>query len=180
MQGGLQYMDMGFDRVKSDLKFLDEIHPEIGRVNDLAQGTQKDVIFRTRYQYVNVQYLLIKNIKIKTKNTDLEGLKFSFTFGASASVLLEHEVHAKLVGFTAYGQKDFHIKKTGYDAAPFNFNAIVGARFDYPLYPKTNLYVHPNLVLPFLNAGYANERHHLYGIGLEVGLSFSLQKNRKE
>ena len=172
---GLQYQNFGFKRVKENLKFRDTIHPEIGRINDLSQTGSNYVDFNYRYHYLAIPALLNYQFHAnKTKTTTINWL-----IGGSIAGLLKHDVRAVLRGFSAYGEKVFILKNSNEQAALLNVNLQTGLRLENLIYAKnTWIFVQPMLYVPILTANYGKERHHLFSIGVEIGLAFKIDKDK--
>ncbi len=172
---GLQYQNIGFTRTKKNLKFRDTIHPEIGRVNDLSQTGEIYVDFNYRYHYLAIPFLYSYQFYgKKDKSTTLHWL-----VGGSIAGLLKHDVRAVLHGFSAYGKKVFILKNEGEQAALLNANIHLGLRLENEVYKNTWLFAQPIAYLPILNANYGKERHHLFSLGIEVGIAFKIEEKKK-
>ena len=168
---GLQFYNFGFMRKKENLKFLDTIHPEIGRMFDMSQTGINYVNFMYRYYYASVPFIYERLIG-KTKK-----VQSYFQLGGALGGLISHSIRADLHGFSAQGKKKFILKNDSEQAARLMFNLQMGVRVESVLYDKNSyIFVQPTLYLPILTANYAPERHHLYALGLELGVIFKIKK----
>lgn len=172
---GLQYQNMGFTRTKKNLKFRDTIHPEIGRVNDLSQTGEIYVDFNYRYHYFALPFLYDAQFYAnKEKSTTLHWLA-----GGSIAGLFKHDIRAVLRGFSAFGEKVFILKNEDEQAALINANIHLGLRLENIVYKNTWIFAQPMVYIPILNANYGKERHHLYSLGVEVGIAFKIEEKKK-
>ncbi len=168
---GIHFLNIGFTRKKSNLKFLDTIHPEIGIVADISQIGDKYVLFNYRYQHISLPFLYHTQFRIKK----FKSSKIYYSVGGSLSYLLNHDIKAKLYGFSAYGKKEFILENAKEEPSRINLNVQTGIRFENMIYPnKTWIFVQPTVYFPLLTANYGQERHHLYAYGLEIGLHYLL------
>ncbi|MEZ4805532.1 MAG: hypothetical protein R2852_08650 [Bacteroidia bacterium] len=167
---GIQFHNFGFTRKKENLKFLDTIHPQIGRVNDLSQTGGAYVDFHYRYYYLSVPLLFSKKISGKSlKNTSIHWM-----YGGSASVLIKHDIFAKFHGFsTRGGKKEYILDNSSGQPERINVNLQTGLRIENALYgDETFVYLQPEILLPVLNANGSKERHRLWTLGIQVGIYY--------
>jgi hypothetical protein len=167
---GLQFQNFGFARKKDNLRFLDTIHPEIGIMNDLSQTGGAYVDFNYRYAYLAVPILFSQQISSKKKpNTTVH-----LIYGGSIAALIKHDIRAVLHGFSTRGnQKVYTFKNPSENVDRINVNLHGGLRIENMLYNKSTwVFVQPELFVPTLNANSSNERHHLWAIGLQVGIYY--------
>lgn len=167
---GLQFQNFGFTRKKDNLHFLDTIHPDIGIMNDLSQTGGAYVDFNYRYAYLAIPMLFSTQISSKKKPNTL----VHFIYGGSIAALLKHDVRAVLHGFSTRGnQKIYTLKNPGENVDRINVNLHAGLRIENMLYNKSTwVFVQPEIFVPTLNANSSNERHHLWAIGLQVGIYY--------
>jgi len=170
---GLQFQNFGFTRKKDNLRFLDTIHPEIGIMNDLSQTGGAYVDFNYRYAYLAIPILFSQQISSKKKlNTTVH-----LIYGGSISALMKHDIRAVLHGFSTRGnQKVYTFKNPSENVDRINVNLHAGLRIENMLYNKSTwVFVQPEIFVPTLNANSSNERHHLWAIGLQVGVYYMPQ-----
>jgi hypothetical protein len=167
---GIQFHNFGFTRKKENLKFLDTIHPQIGRVNDLSQTGGAYVDFHYRYYYLSVPLLFSKKISGKK----LPNTSIHWMYGGSASVLIKHDIFAKFHGFsTRGGKKEYVLDNSAGQPERINVILQTGFRIENALYgDETFVYLQPELLLPVLNANGSSERHRLWTIGVQVGIYY--------
>lgn len=175
----LSYQNMGFKRVKEDVNFGDVIHPnletEFPNQNRIVDVTTipRQIVYHNNYQFIDLSVLFGKDFLFQgLKNKELN---FSWFFGGSIGYMFKHDLFLEYVSFTPYGRKNDVVTNTELDPIPFNISAIVGARMEIDVYPKMKLYLQPNIKKHLLFASYGIERHHLYGLNLEIGLNYSLE-----
>ena len=167
---GLQFQNFGFTRKKDNLNFLDTIHPEIGIMNDLSQTGGAYVDFNYRYAYLAIPILFSQQISSKKKTSTI----VHFIYGGSISALLKHDIRAVLHGFSTRGnQKVYTLKNPSENVDRINVNLHAGLRIENMLYNKSTwVFVQPEVFVPTLNANSGSERHHLWAIGLQVGVYY--------
>lgn len=174
---GLQFHNFGFTRRKENIRFLDTIHPQIGIMQDLSQTGNNYVDFNFRYMYLSIPFLVSTQISGKS----MKSSTLHFVFGGSVSGLLKHDIRAQFHGFSARGKKIFKLDDSESEAGLLNGNAHVGLRLENLVYGKsTFVFLQPTVFMPLLSANYGPQRHHLYALGLEVGLMYKPSKDKKE
>lgn len=167
---GLQFQNLGFTRQKDNLHFLDTIHPGIGVMNDLSQTGGAYVDFNYRYQYIAIPLLFSRQISSKKKtNTTIH-----LVYGGSLAFLMKHDIRAVLHGFSTRGnQKIYHLKNPSEAIDRFNVNLHGGLRIENMLFDKSTwVFAQTELILPTLSANSAAEKHHLWAIGVQVGIYY--------
>lgn len=175
---GMTFADYGFRRVKSDIRFGDWIHPEIGLVADNSQTGTRDVYYDVRYRFVELPLTLMWNTEYGNPWRDLD---VHIMAGIAPGFLVQHETVVRLRGFTTSdGQFTYHINKTGYNANPFNVTLLGGVRIDYVLDKRLHAVIAPTLRLPVLNSSSGvYEQHRSWQLGTEIGLSYRLARDTK-
>ena len=172
---GLQFLNFGFTRERKNLKFKDTIHPEIGIVNDLSQTGSNDVEYNYRYQYLGFPVLFSSKLNIRKMKTS----KLYFMFGGSLCVLINHDIHTRLIGFSARGKKVFNLNGDEDKPTLFNANLQMGMRLENPILDKnTFIFVQPNLYLPILAANRSDMKAQLYAFSVQVGIALKLEKDK--
>lgn len=154
---------------------MDTIHPQIGIVNDLSQTGSNDVEYNYRYQYIGIPFLFSSKLRIRKMKTS----RLHFMFGGAVSGLINHDIKVKLIGFSAFGKKEFRLD--GDEDEPIRFNASLqfGFRLENPLFDEnTFIFVQPDLFLPLIASNRSDMRAQLYGLGLQVGCMINLEKDK--
>lgn len=175
---GLQYQEMGFSRIKENLKFLDTIHPQIGLMFDQSQTGGNYVDFKYRFKYLSLPLMFSNDLsRRKSKNTRIHA-----TYGLSVSVLIEHDILAKLHGFSTRGsQKKFKLDNSESEPGRINANLMGGFRVENLLYGKeTWVFISPEIMIPTLPANLGKERYRLWSLGLQIGIYYRPDKTEKK
>jgi hypothetical protein len=172
---GLQYQNMGFKRLKEDIRFLDTIHPLLGIRADQVQIGPSWVEFRYRYHYLSIPFLYTKEIKRRAKGASGS---FHFIAGGAISGLLKQDINAVFYGFTFKGQKSIKFNETDVSSGLISGNLQIGFRYENKIDgDKLSIFVQPKLTLPVLPANYGKNIHMLYSIGAELGLKVRVLNN---
>jgi len=176
---GLAASDYGFRRVKSDIRFGDWIHPEVGLVADNSQTGPRDVFYDVRYRFAELPITYMWNAEYGNPWRDLD---VHIMAGLAPGYLIQHETVVRLRGFTTSdGQFTYHIKNTGYNANTFNVALLGGVRIDYLLEKRLHAVLAPTLRLPVLNSSKGvYEQHRSWQLGTEIGLSYLLGNTGKK
>jgi hypothetical protein len=170
---GINLADYGFRRIKSDIRFGEWIHPEIGVVADNSQTGPRDVYYDVRYRQLEVPITFLWNAEYRNPIRDLD---IHIMAGIAPGFLTKHETVVRLRGFTTSdGLFTYHIQNTGYKANPFNVALLGGVRIDYVLEKRLHAVLVPTLRLPVLNSSSGvYEQHRSWQFGTEIGLSYRL------
>ncbi|MCC6818084.1 MAG: hypothetical protein IT245_04235 [Bacteroidia bacterium] len=172
---GLHFLNLGFTRMKYNLKFKDTIHSEIGIVNDLSQTGSNDVEYNHRYQYIGLPFMFSSRLHIKKLKTS----QLHFMFGGSVVGLVNHDIKVRLIGFSAFGKKEYKLSGDENEPIRFNANLQIGLRLENPLFDEhTFIFVQPDLYLPIISANRSDMKAQLYAFGLQVGCMFRLENDR--
>jgi hypothetical protein len=178
---GVYYNNMGFTRVKDKVSFLDTIHrmmPEGQKV--IADDLQFETQVNYHYNYKYLEFPVFFGKDITPRNMKRGEVKIAWFAGGVLAGLIGHSIDIDFVGFTPYGLKTITIKETELLPLVVNFSAIVGARVDVDMYPKVKMFFQPQLQKNFLYSSYGIERHHLYTLRGEIGISYRLDKEKKK
>lgn len=180
---GIYYNKMGFTRVIDKVNLLDVIHPDLPeedrRVNNVVQGIPIEIQYHVNYHFIDIPVLFGKDIT--PRNLKRSDFKFSWFAGGSINTMILSEKVIELKGFTSGNDRNFfQINPSYYKPFPVNLSAIVGARLDIVVYPKTKLYIQPNIQKQLFYASYGTEKHHLYSLSAEIGLNYSLEDDKSE
>jgi len=139
IQTGLGYLDVGFQRLQSDIKFGDYLYPGVGSGRLLEKtNASRNVAYDYRYQYLHIPVLFNYHIG---RSGDYK-FNFSLTGGMALDVLLKHKMTANL-DFTMDGQNKYNIDSTGYAGRILALNIILGGRIDYKIDKTLTLMVQP-------------------------------------
>jgi len=172
---GFQFHNFGFTRKKENIRFKDTIHPDIGIMNDLSQTGNNYVDFNYRYMYLAVPFLMSKQISGK----NMKSSTLHLLFGGSLAGLVKHDIKAQFHGFSAFGKKEFKLEDKESQPGLLNGNLHIGLRLENLVYGKsTFVFVQPTVYVPILGANYGEQRHHLFALGLEVGLMYQPNKEK--
>lgn len=174
---GFQFHNFGFTRKKENIRFMDTIHPDIGMMTDLSQTGPSYVDFNYRYMYLSIPFLISKQISGKK----MKSSTLHFIFGGSLSGLLRHDINAQFHGFSLKGgDKQRKLDDKESEAGLLNGNLHLGMRLENKVFKSTFVFVQPTLFAPILNANYGKQRHHLYALGLEVGIMYRPEAQSKK
>jgi hypothetical protein len=112
----------------------------------------------------------------------LKSVIIHFTYGLSVSALLKHDIKADLHGFSTRGGVKTHYLKNKSEQVSFvNANIHSGLRIENQLYGKeTFIFVQPEFLFPVLSANSSSERHHLFAAGIQVGIYYVPDKDKKK
>ena len=139
IQAGIGYMEVGFQRNQTNIKFDDQLYPGIGsgKLEELT-SVSRNIDYNYRFQYLHLPLLFNYHIK---RSGDFR-INYSLTGGLAVDVLLKHKMTANL-DFDLNGQHTFNIDSTGYNGRLFALNIILGGRIDYKIDKKLTLMVQP-------------------------------------
>ncbi|MCK9480586.1 MAG: outer membrane beta-barrel protein [Bacteroidia bacterium] len=181
---GIYYSNKGLTRVKEPVNFLDVIHDNMPegkvKITDDMQGFTRQIYYKINYHFLEIPLLFGKDFTPKRMKN--EEVRLSWFFGGSLDGLIKHDMKIEFRGFEPYGMSDYTLNKKETALKPFivNMSAIIGARIDVDLYPKMRIYLQPNLRKQFFFASYGIEKHHLYSMSAEVGISYDVSTKRKD
>ena len=177
LQTGLTYLDVGFQRQLTNLKYLDRTYPGIGTgeysgiVIDKS-NVKKSIDLNYRYQYLQIPVLANFNLK---RTRDLK-FDFSMNAGIGLNFLLNHELQAKMVdSYKIEGESEYNFDSTGYSARKFALNVMVGGTMKYK-YEK-NIYVFAQPILGFypLSVAGGDISSYPYYFSLNLGVIYSFK-----
>lgn len=174
-QTGLMFQNLGFSVQKDNLHFLDTIHPRIGIMSDLSQTGPNYVDFRYRY------FQLALPIAFEQSVYNKKSTQISWVYGGAIGIMYKHSIKAVLHGFSARGnQKVFTFDNPEEGAVRMDVQFQTGLKIATDIDAKgLKVFAQPSIVLPVFSANTANIRHHLYQIGLQIGLQYTLQEPSK-
>jgi|GEM_PF-2045155 len=169
---GLRYSDYGFTRIWYDLQFHDEIHPDIGRIEDLSEAAQKDAYFYHKFRYLDIPIRLNYQISKKRHQQDY---RIYLHAGVINHIFLSEEQKVFFKGFSVGGERTYTDISTGYNMRSFNISAVGGARFILRIAPDIWISAQPEFNFPLLESnegGLANFR--LIQVAGNFGISKAL------
>jgi hypothetical protein len=174
-QTGLMFQNLGYSVLKDNLHFLDTIHPRIGIMSDLSQTGPSYVDFRYRFFQLALPIAFEKSIFNK------KATQISWVYGGAVAIMFKHSIKAVLHGFSARGnQKVFVFDNPEEGAVRMDVQFQTGLKIATDIDAKgLKVFAQPNLILPVFNANTSAVRHHLYQIGIQIGLQYTLQESVK-
>ena len=174
-QTGLMFQNLGFSVQKDNLHFLDTIHSRIGIMSDLSQTGPNYVDFRYRY------FQLALPIAFEQSVYNKKSTQISWVYGGAIGIMYKHLIKAVLHGFSARGnQKVFTFDNPEEGAVRMDVQFQTGIKIATDIDAKgLKVFAQPSIVLPVFSANTAAIRHHLYQIGLQIGLQYTLQEPTK-
>ena len=172
LQTGLMFQNLGFSVRKDNIHFLDTIHPRIGIMSDLSQTGPNYVDFRYRFFQIALPIAFEKSIYNK------KATQISWIYGGAVAIMFKHSVKAVLHGFSARGnQKVFVFDNPEVGAVRMDVQFQTGLKIATDIDAKgLKVFAQPNLILPVFNANTSTVRHHLYQLGIQIGLQYTLQE----
>ena len=178
IQTGIGYSEVGFSRQQNDIKFNDKLFPGIGEKGKLLDlsNTTKSANYRFRYQYISIPVLFNYYAK---RSGDFKW-NYYLTGGLGLNMLVKHEMKAVLDQFVVEGQDVFHIDSTGYEGSAFTVNVFLGGRVDYKIDKQISLFAQPMLTLFPMSVSKTEMKSYIYGLQLNVGVSYSFEKKQDE
>jgi len=170
LQTGVEVRNYGFLRVWEDLQYLDSIHPEIGRVEDLSNNGVKVADYHYRYTYLSIPLLFHRDISSrKYRHT----YQFSVFFGPRFQFLFNEQLDIFLQGFSVQGEFDHSLDYTSYKPSDFNVAFSLGGRAQIRLESVWVLSVQPFLDTQVLRSGEDElVKFNLNQAGLDVGINY--------
>lgn len=180
-QGGLGYIDMGFQRTQHHIQYLDPLFPGIGqgKVLEKSGGSgEKVATYNYRYQYLQVPLFM----QYEVYNSKDFFYKVSVCGGIGLNFLLNHQITAKLDNFVVEGESVFHLDSTGYEGKAVTFSAMLGAKGEYRMDKKTIVYIMPVLGICPVSVTKTPIQSYPYYFQLNVGVqyAFSLEDERRK
>lgn len=175
MQAGLGYMDMGYRYEQNDLKTGDYIYKGVGGGKVLDNSNVKKSINNDyRFHYLSIpvwfNYEFLKSGDYKTM--------YEFTGGVTATLLLKHQLTARLDNFTIDGEDKYQLNETGHDARTLNMQVNVGVRVLHKLDKETTIIIQPMYSIHPFSATNDKTQVYPYGIMLHAGIVVDLNKFR--
>ena len=178
LQTGLTYLDVGFQRQLTNLKYQDATYPGIG--TGFANGiivdqsnTKKSIDLNYRYQYLQIP--ILANFDLK-RTRDLK-FDFSMNAGIGLNFLLNHELQAKMVdSYKIEGKSEYNFDSTGYSARKFALNILVGGTMKYKYEKNIYLFAQPILGFYPLSVAGGDISSYPYYFSLNLGVIYSLKK----
>lgn len=177
MQAGIGYVDMGFRYQQNKLQDGDYINKNIGDGKVLDRSNvEKNLNYDYRFHYVDIpvwfNYELYKSKDYKTT--------YQLTAGVAASILVKHQLTARLDNFTIDGKDKFQVNNTGLDARAFNMQLNAGFKVIHKLDKETTIIVQPMYSIHPISVTNSNLSVNPYSIMLHAGLVIDLNKFRKD
>jgi hypothetical protein len=168
---GFTLSNMGYTGVKEDMQFLDSLHPNIGRIEDLSQTSlSKDAFFYHKFSYLQIPLLLDYNIGSKYKQNEY---RIGIVSGFSANVLLQHRTDIFLKGFSVAGDNEHTLEPSDFQLSEFNVHFHAGAKFGLNLQNGFWLQAQPSFQIPFASSGSFEGRSlRLTQVNLQVGICY--------
>lgn len=176
IQTGVMFSETGFKRVFDSLYQGLVLHPDVPKIEDLAQGSPRSVEFNYRFRYIDVPVIFSHRIRDERIDRDWQ---FFLTVGLTFQALISHDQKVYFRGFSVDDEDRFVSQNTGFEARPFNIVANLGARFDYRIYAGSVLSIQPLINAPLLSATTGNDIVRF----LNPGVQFTFYKDlnyRKE
>lgn len=177
MEVGAGVTQTGFDRKYKNVKYLDQLHPELPRITDNLQGDPKHIDFYYRYVYMDVPIWF--HYKLRPLHRKIQ-LNYYFTTGIITNILLDDKVLAYTRGFSMEGKNPWKLNNVQYDSRAFNFTLNVGARVEYKVSPKLRVNATPLLNIPVLTASKGNDHIRLLGAGVNFSACWLINKLASE
>ena len=178
LQTGLTYLDVGFQRQLSNLKYLDRTYPGIGTgeysgiVIDKS-NVKKSIDLNYRYQYLQIPILANFDLK-HTRDFKFE---FDMNAGIGLNFLLNHELQAKMVdSYKIEGKGEYNFDSTGYSPRKFALNVMVGGTMKYKYEKNIYLFAQPIIGFYPLSVSAGEISSYPYYFSLNLGLIYSLKK----
>jgi hypothetical protein len=178
LQTGLTYLDVGFQRQLSNLKYLDRTYPGIGTgeysgiVIDKS-NVKKSIDLNYRYQYLQIPILANFDLK-RTRDLKFE---FDMNAGIGLNFLLNHELQAKMVdSYKIEGKDEYNFDSTGYSPRKFALNVMVGGTMKYKYEKNIYLFAQPIIGFYPLSVSAGEISSYPYYFSLNLGLIYSLKK----
>jgi len=170
LQTGVELRNYGFLRVWEDLQYLDSIHPDIGRVEDLSNNGIKVADYHYRYTYLSIPLLFHRDISSrKYRHT----YQFSIFLGPRFQFLFNEKLDIFLQGFSVEGEFDHELEYTPYNPAEFNVAFSMGGRAQIRLDSDWVLSAQPFLDTQILRSGEDGfVKFNLNQFGLDVGINY--------
>jgi len=178
---GVYYSNMGFVRVKDRVNFLDTIHPNMPQSQTvIADDLQFDKEIRYYNNYHFIEFPVLFGKDMTPQRMKLGDVKLSWYLGGSIGGMVQHDIDIEFRGFSPYGYNNYKMRNTELIPLIMNLSAIVGGRIEVDVYPKVKLFVQPQIKKHVFFASYGIEKHHLYTLSSEIGLNYSLEKEKKK
>lgn len=164
----LGFHQFGYQIIREDLQLFDEIHPAIGRINDLSQGATKMAYLHHRSQFLGFQFEYQRDITPKTKNIGVElnlGLGLGYYYLFNQDIKLVTEAFAIDNSFTHIIKEDLY-----FEANPHLVSASI--LFETVYHPKENwdLFAQINSEFPFMTLTTGQAKVYTFTPSLQVGL----------
>jgi hypothetical protein len=143
IQSGITYINMGFSRTQSNIRFRDRMFPGMGasgRLEELS-SSEKSVEYRYRYHYLQIPILINAGLY---KARDASKALY-LTGGISGNILLKHDMKAVLNQFVIEGKDIFNFDSTGYEGRRLGINILAGVRFETRDADKQRFYIQPQI-----------------------------------
>jgi len=178
LQTGLTYLDVGFQRQLTNLKYLDRTYPGIGTgeysgiVIDKS-NVKKSIDLNYRYQYLQIP--IMANFDLK-RTRDLK-FEFNMNAGIGLNFLLNHQLQAKMVdSYKIEGKSEYNFDSTGYSARNFALNVMVGGTMKYKYEKNIYLFAQPILGFYPLSVAGGDISSYPYYFSLNLGVIYSFKK----
>ncbi len=178
LQTGLTYLDVGFQRQLTNLKYLDRTYPGIGTgeysgiVIDKS-NVKKSIDLNYRYQYLQIP--ILANFDLK-HSRDFK-FEFDMNAGIGLNFLLNHELQAKMVdSYKIEGKSEYNFDSTGYSARKFALNVMVGGTMKYKYEKNIYLFAQPIIGFYPLSVSGGDISSYPYYFSINLGVIYSLKK----
>ena len=174
-QGGLCYMDAGFQRHQAKLQLGMSTYPGVGSgkiMDNSVSGNERSIDYNYKFHYIQIPVMVNYRFKFARNYK----LSYSISAGIAIDLLAKHEMVANLTpAFYIDGKDKFHLDSTGLDARVFNCNIFLGGRIDYQMDKKNSLFIQP-LFSFFPLSATANMDTYLYTVSFNVGIKRMISK----
>lgn len=147
LQTGLGLRRNVFSRHIDGLKFLDQVHPQLGSIFDVSQTT-KSVDFHYRFATIYVPIVFVKALSTKLVSNDF---KFFSSFGTSIDFNIKSSFVADFNGFTLKGKTSAKIAPSDYPISFINLTPAAGIGFEYNYQDLVFFQLHPQLAFNVLS-----------------------------
>lgn len=169
---GIRFNDYGFTRIWYDLQFLDEVHPDIGRLEDFSQTVQKDAYFYYKFKYLDIPIRINYQLSKKRNNQDF---RIFFSAGIVNQIYFEDQFKVLFKGFSVGGKRVYKKIPTGYSLRKYNVALVVGSKLMYKIHPDYWITANPEFNIGLMDANTdANVQIRLIQFSGNFGIAKSL------
>ncbi len=143
VQLGLGYADLAFERLQSNLLFLDSTYKGIG-TGVIPDKSSADKRITYTYHFRNLQVPVIWNALIG--HTKDYRYKFYSSAGLVFNVLMAHSLKAETAqGYLIDSQSEFQLDSSGFTPNRLNLNFQIGLKCVYKLDKEKSIFIQPIL-----------------------------------